>query len=129
MIKSERLFSHRVIEELMLAANVAVAKFLSGREIPAMYRIHEPPNEDAINMLERYLWNFGGKVSMTGGKLQKKLNKALEEFEGKPEAQILNILTLRSMSQAKYSPTTLDISAWALPTTPILLPRSVAILI
>ena len=101
--RSERLFAHRLIEEMMLAANVAVAKFLSGKNIPAIYRIHEPPNEQAIRLLEKYLANFGGTTKLNQGKLQKRLTKALEEFDGKPEAQILNILTLRSMSQAKYS--------------------------
>jgi ribonuclease R len=103
IIRSERLFSHRLIEEMMLAANVAVAKFLSDQNIPALYRIHEPPNPDAIALLEKYLRNFGGRVKLDEGKLQKRLTKALQEFEGKPEAQVLNILTLRSMSQAKYS--------------------------
>lgn len=103
ILRTERLFAHRLIEEMMLAANVAVAKFLSGREIPAMYRIHEPPNAQAIATLEKFLKSFGGRVKLDAGKLQKRLTKALEEFQGKPEAQILNILTLRSMSQAKYS--------------------------
>lgn len=103
VIRSERLFSHRLIEELMLAANVAVATFLTSKKIPAMYRIHEPPNEQAIRLLEKYLYNFGGKTKLGTGKLQKRLSKALEEFEGRPEAEILHILTLRSMSQAKYS--------------------------
>lgn len=107
IIKSERLFSHRLIEEMMLAANVAVAKFLSSKEIPAIYRIHEPPNEQAIHLLEKYLETFGGKTKLGSGKLQKRLTKALEEFSGKPQSQVLNILTLRSMSQAKYSPNNL----------------------
>lgn len=102
-VRSERLFAHRLIEEMMLAANVAVAKYLSSKEIPAIYRIHEPPNEEAIALLEKYLMNFGSRINISAGKLQKRLTRALQEFEGKPEAQILNILTLRSMSQAKYS--------------------------
>lgn len=107
VIRSERLFSHRLIEELMLAANVAVAEFLSHSDIPALYRIHESPNEASIKTLERYLYNFGGKTKLDQGKLQKRLTKALQEFSGKPEAQVLNILTLRSMNQAKYSTTNL----------------------
>lgn len=103
VISSERLFAHRLIEEMMLAANVAVAKFLADQEIPAIYRIHEPPNPEAIALLERYLRTFGGRVQLGQGKLQKRLTKALQEFEGRPEAQVLNILALRSMSQAKYS--------------------------
>ncbi|WP_413559678.1 ribonuclease R [Bdellovibrio sp. HCB209] len=102
--RSERLFAHRLIEEMMLAANVAVAKFLNGKKVPALFRIHEPPNEMAIRTLEKYMATFGGKTKLGQGKLQKRLTKALEEFENRPEAQILNILTLRSMSQAKYSP-------------------------
>lgn len=104
VIRSERLFAHRVIEEMMLAANVAVAKFFGSKEVPAIYRVHESPNPDAIAILNKYLQVFGGKVSLSQGKLQKRLTKALEEFEGKPQAQVLHILTLRSMAQAKYSP-------------------------
>ncbi|MCX7977767.1 MAG: RNB domain-containing ribonuclease, partial [Bdellovibrionaceae bacterium] len=103
VIRAERLFAHRLIEEMMLAANVAVAEFLSGCDIPAIYRIHEPPKPEAIAILERYLMNFGSKFRLRGEKLQKKLGRALQEFSGRPEATVLNILALRSMQQARYS--------------------------
>lgn len=103
VIKSERLFAHRLIEELMLAANVAVAKFLGSKEIPSFYRIHEEPDSQKIANLQKYMENLGYRQQLGGGKLQKRLTRALQEFDGKPEAQIIHILTLRSMSQAKYT--------------------------
>lgn len=103
IIKAERLFSHKLIEELMLIANVAVAKFFNDKELPALYRIHEPPKEEALTTLNKYMTNFGSRVNLSDeSHLQKKLTKVLREFEGKPEAHVLNVLTLRSMSQAKY---------------------------
>ena len=103
VIKSERLFAHRLIEEMMLAANVAVAKFLASKEIPAFYRVHDAPDAEKISNLQKYMENLGHKTTLTGGKLQKRLSRALQDFDGKPEAQIIHILTLRSMSQAKYT--------------------------
>lgn len=103
IIRSERLFAHRLIEELMLVTNICTARFLDEAEIPGIYRIHEEPDPDNLKALQRYLWNFGGTGSVLGGKLQKKLTKALQAMEGRPEAQILNILTLRTMKQAHYS--------------------------
>ena len=103
IIRSERLFAHRLIEELMLVTNICTARFLDEAQIPGVFRIHEEPDPDNVRALQRYLWNFGGNKSVMGGNLQKKLSKALQSMEGKPEAQILNILTLRTMRQAHYS--------------------------
>lgn len=103
VIRSQRVFAHRLIEELMLIANVTVAKHLSASGIPALYRIHEPPDREDIDMLQRFLFNFGSDRKVGVSQLQKKLTKALQEFHGKPEGIVLNILTLRSMMQAKYS--------------------------
>jgi ribonuclease R len=103
IIKSERLFAHRLIEEMMLAANVAVAKLFHEREMDGIFRIHDAPNEEAIRTLQRYVVNFGGHAKFDSGVLQKRLSRILQQFSGKPEAIILNILTLRSMAQAKYS--------------------------
>ncbi|MCB0391665.1 MAG: ribonuclease R [Bdellovibrionales bacterium] len=104
IIKSERLFSHKLIEEMMLIANVAVARFLNNKQVDSIYRTHESPDEENIKKLERYIHNFGlGKSLLSGGKLQKKITKALQLFKDLPQEHILNILTLRSMSQAQYT--------------------------
>ncbi len=102
VIKSERLFAHRLIEEMMLAANVAVAKFLGAKEIPSLYRVHEPPDPLKISLLEKYLHNLGSTANLAGDRLQKKLTRALQEFTNEAQSNIIHILTLRSMSQAKY---------------------------
>lgn len=103
ILQSERLFSHRLIEELMLIANVAVARFFKEKNIPAIYRIHEPPLAEAMENFENFLKAFGFPKNLSGGHLQKKITKALEHFAGHPKEHILHILALRSLSQAKYS--------------------------
>ncbi|MCB9027242.1 MAG: ribonuclease R [Bdellovibrionaceae bacterium] len=105
IIKSERLYSHKIIEEMMLMANVAVARFLRNKEVETLNRIHESPDPEDIKKLELYMHNFGkDKNLLSGGKLQKKITKALQQFKNQPQEYILNVLTLRSMSQAQYSP-------------------------
>jgi ribonuclease R len=104
IIRSERIFAHRLIEEMMLSANVAVAKFIGQNNQPVLYRIHEPPKLENIELLNRFLATFGSDKQLSSKKLQKDITKALQEFSGKPEEIVLNILTLRSMNQAKYSP-------------------------
>lgn len=104
IIKSERLFSHKIVEEMMLMANVAVAKYLNNKGVEALFRVHDKPKDEDIKKLEMYMHNFGmDKGVLSGGKLQKRLTKALQGFRDLPQEHILNILTLRSMSQAQYS--------------------------
>lgn len=104
VIRSERLFSHRLIEEMMLAANVAVAEFFKAKKLPAIYRVHDGPKADDLERLAMFLKGLGGKVKLNNkDKLQKRLTDALKEFKNTPEALVLNILTLRSISQAQYS--------------------------
>lgn len=103
ILQAERLFSHRLIEEMMLMANVAVAKELGRRGVACLYRIHEEPNPEAVRNLEEFMSALGAKQNLVGGKLQKKITRALQDFSGHPQEHILNVLTLRSMAQARYS--------------------------
>jgi ribonuclease R len=77
---------------------------LKSRNVPALNRVHEEPNPENIATLNRFIFNFGGAKPLTGGKLQKRISKALEQFKGTPVEPVINMITLRSMKQAKYSP-------------------------
>ena len=104
VIRASRLFAHRLIEELMLVTNICTARFMENAQVAGIYRVHGEPDKDNIANLQRFLWNMGGTKALSGsGHLAKKLTAALESMKGKPEAQILNILTLRTMQQAQYS--------------------------
>ncbi len=104
ILRAERIFAHRLIEEMMLIANVETARFIGRNDKEVLYRIHEPPKLEKIEALNNHLHNFGSSIQLSTSNLQKNLGKALQEFTGKPEEIILNILILRSMNQAKYSP-------------------------
>ncbi len=102
IIRRDRVFAHRLIEECMLAANVAVAKFLSDREKASVYRVHESPDSEKLETLERFLTSFGYEPSILGKNLQKKITKALQKFENTMRSNILSMMVLRSLKQAKY---------------------------
>lgn len=107
VVRTERLFAHRLIEELMLLTNIATAKFFEDNRIHGIYRIHEEPDPENIKTVERMMWNIlgPGRLKLDGGRagLQKRLTKALHIASEMPGGQVLNVLTLRAMNQAKYS--------------------------
>jgi len=104
IIRTERLFSHRLIEELMLIANVSVAKLFDEKKVHGLYRVHDQPAAEALMLLENFIRAFGGHTKhLEGSKLQKKITDALKSHAERPESQILHILTLRSMKQAEYN--------------------------
>lgn len=104
IFKSARLFAHRLIEELMLVTNIAAARFFKEHEMEGFFRIHEQPRPEAIMNLEKFMRLLGFQKSLAGGHLQKKLTQSLQSFKEHPKENILNMLTLRSMAQARYSP-------------------------
>jgi len=91
-----------LIEELMLLANRTVAKHLSERQIPALFRVHEDPSEEAFNKLVNALGRLG--YSLPGGELSPKaLQTILKQAEGRPEAPVVSTLLLRSLRLARYA--------------------------
>lgn len=103
--KLERRIGHKIIEEFMLAANETVAEHMFWLEMPFVYRIHESPNEEKIETLNKFLHNFGKKVKGNAEDLHPKaIQQMLSEVKGSQEEHVISKLTLRSLKQAKYSP-------------------------
>ncbi|MCF3973035.1 ribonuclease R [Paracoccus salsus] len=100
----ERLDAHRLIEEFMVLANVAAAEELTRRQRPLLFRVHEEPSLDKIDALREVAQASGfnlakGQVLHTGH-----LNRLLAQSEGTDFDELINISTLRSMTQAYYHP-------------------------
>jgi ribonuclease R len=99
-----RLIAHRLIEEMMLAANEAVARRLEEARIGFLYRIHERPDADAVSTLAARLSAVGIRLPGDGADLSPKaLQKAVERAIGKPYERLVNQLVLRTMKLARYS--------------------------
>lgn len=94
--------AHRLIEECMLAANMATALFLKKSQIPTLYRVHAPPEEEKIVALRKFLGEFG--MQLRGGKVPtpKDFQQTLSALEGKPERHLIETVMLRSLKQAQY---------------------------
>jgi ribonuclease R len=95
--------AHRIIEECMLSANVAAARFLERRKIPALYRIHEGPSLEKLTDLQTFLGQMG--LSLAGGLKPQASDytRLLESVRNRPDADMIQTVLLRSMSQAVYS--------------------------
>ena len=104
IVPTERNDAHKLIEECMLAANVATAHFLQRHKLPTLYRIHEGPTEEKLENVRAFLSEQGlqlmGGDSPTPGDYQ----KLIEQIKDRPDFSVLQTVLLRSMSQAIYGP-------------------------
>ncbi len=105
IVRAERNQAHRLIEEFMLAANEAVARFLHERGAVFLYRIHEPPGLDKLQAFQEFISHFNyGLVLQDGGVDPLELQRLLAQVAGTPEERMINQVLLRSMKQARYAP-------------------------
>ncbi len=103
IIRAERSLAHQIIEEFMIAANEAVARFMEEKGVPFIYRIHEPPKEEAMDEFRRFISHFGYKMKKEPGHSPKEIQRVLSDVKGRPEERVVNEILLRSMKWAKYS--------------------------
>jgi ribonuclease R len=117
IVASERNVAHRLIEEFMLLANETVAHHLESHHMPALYRIHEPPDPLKVLQFEEFINAFGyslgagstpprkDRAAGTPGEGSVKpmhFQKLVGKIRGKPEERPIAFLMLRTMQKARY---------------------------
>jgi len=105
ILPTTRNDAHKIIEECMLCANVATARFLQDLEIPGLYRVHDGPKPEKVERLRQFLGSMG--LSLTrkkGDPTPEDYAAVLEKVQDRPDAQLIQTVMLRSLSQAVYTP-------------------------
>lgn len=94
--------AYQLIEELMLLGNETVARFFQERDLPTIYRVHAPPDEQKLDRFAAMCDSLGIQFDPEDTRDPKKLSDLLKSFADHPLAPVLNSLLLRSMKQATY---------------------------
>lgn len=96
--------AHKLIEEFMIAANMAAARFLNKKKIPKLLRIHEGPSADKLLSLRTFLGELG--LRLDGGLKPAPLDymRLIQSIKERADAHLIQTVLLRSLSQAVYSP-------------------------
>jgi ribonuclease R len=105
--RRQRLDSHRLIEEFMIAANVAAAETLEKQRQLCMYRVHDAPDPAKLEALRKFLEgleDLGLRLAKGQAVRPRDFNRLLGQAAGTPYAAMINELVLRSQAQAVYSP-------------------------
>jgi ribonuclease R len=100
----ERFDSHRLIEEFMIAANVAAAETLEKHRQPCMYRIHDQPTLEKLTSLREFLDSMSMRLPRGERLTPGHFNRILRMVVDTPNASLVNTVVLRSQAQAAYSP-------------------------
>ena len=101
--KRIRSDAEKMIEDAMIAANEAVARFLEKTGHTSIYRVHEHPDEEKLNSLKRLIAIMGLNLSIPKDPEPKDIQKLLETVKGEDIEAVVQVMTLRSLPQACYS--------------------------
>ena len=104
IVQRQRLEAHRLIEDLMVAANEAVAEYLIAKDWPALFRVHDSPDPMKLELLVRWAGKLGIDFDPDAARDPKVLQKFLVRMRSHPAAGVVQSLVLRMMAQARYGP-------------------------
>jgi ribonuclease R len=103
IVPTSRNDAHMIIEECMLMANVCAADFLSRYKVPGLFRVHNGPSDQKLDNLREFLGEMG--LTMAGGDPSPShYQELLKQIADRPDAQLIQTVMLRSLSQAVYQP-------------------------
>src|SRR3954454_3002171 len=100
----DRLDAHRLVEDFMIAANVAAARALEAKKSPVMYRVHEPPSREKLVALKDYLATFGVEFALGQVIKPATFNRVIERVGEADGRQEIMEQLLRTQMQARYAP-------------------------
>ncbi len=101
--KYETNFANEIIEQFMLTANETIAEKFFWLDAPFIYRVHEKPDYEKVQELNKFLFNFGLKIKANKDNIYpKEFAKILEEVKGKDEEKVISNLVLRTLKVARY---------------------------
>jgi ribonuclease R len=100
----DRLDAHRLVEDFMIAANVAAARALEAKKAPVMYRVHESPSREKLAALKDYLATFGIEFAMGQVIKPGTFNRVIERIGGADGREEIMEQLLRTQMQARYAP-------------------------
>ena len=95
--------SEKIIEECMLAANETVAEHTLKKKIPSLYRVHETPDSEKVETLNRLLAHFGLHIAKNKNPQPRDFQKILEKVKNSRAEKVISSFALRTMQQARYS--------------------------
>jgi ribonuclease R len=104
LVEQPRNDAHRLIEECMIAANVAAARFLDRHRVPTLYRVHGLPEVDRLETLRQFLREFGLWLPPAEEVQPEHLRDLLQKIGDRPDAVLISTAVIRSMPQAVYQP-------------------------
>jgi ribonuclease R len=104
VVSPPRLDAHRLIEEFMIAANVAAAETLEAKRLPLIYRVHDSPSKEKLAALGEFLSTIGIKLPKSGTLKPTQFNRILADTRATPTAELVGEVILRSQAQALYNP-------------------------
>ncbi|WP_262690504.1 ribonuclease R [Kordiimonas aestuarii] len=111
----DRFDAHRIVEELMITANVCAAEELEAHRVPAMYRVHEEPPMDKMESLRDFLGTLDLNLAKGSVMMPRLFNGILNQVKDSPHERLVNEVVLRSQTQAYYSPDNMGHFGLALP--------------